>query len=52
VTTSERVDIFWAQATDGNRSSQPLLHSDVLRRHELQVWFLAEHLVDTPTVRA
>ena len=24
----------------------------VLRRHELQVWFLAEHLVDTPAVRA
>ena len=22
-----------------------------LRRHELQVWFLAEHLVDTPAVR-
>jgi starvation-inducible DNA-binding protein len=29
-----------------------LLMSDVLRRHELQVWFLAEHLVDTPAVRA
>jgi hypothetical protein len=24
---------------------------DVLRRHELQVWFLAEHLVDIPAVR-
>jgi len=22
--------------------------SDVLRRHEPQVWFIAEHLVDTP----
>jgi starvation-inducible DNA-binding protein len=29
-----------------------LLMSDVLRRHELQVWFIAEHLVDTPVVRA
>jgi starvation-inducible DNA-binding protein len=29
-----------------------LLMSDVLRRHELQVWFVAEHLVDTPVVRA
>ena len=29
-----------------------LLVSDVLRRHELQVWFLAEHLVDTPATRA
>jgi starvation-inducible DNA-binding protein len=28
-----------------------LLMSDVLRRHELQVWFLAEHLVETPAVR-
>jgi hypothetical protein len=24
----------------------------VLRTHEQQVWFLAEHLVDTPLVRA
>jgi hypothetical protein len=29
-----------------------MLMGDVLRRHELQVWFLAEHLVDTPTTRA
>ncbi len=28
-----------------------LLVGDVLRRHELQVWFLAEHLVDIPAVR-
>ncbi len=28
-----------------------LLVGDVLRRHELQVWFLAEHLVDTPAAR-
>lgn len=27
-----------------------LLMGDVLRRHELQVWFLAEHLVDQPLV--
>jgi starvation-inducible DNA-binding protein len=27
-----------------------LLMGDVLRRHELQVWFIAEHLVDTPIV--
>jgi starvation-inducible DNA-binding protein len=25
-----------------------LLMGDVLRRHELQVWFIAEHLVDVP----
>lgn len=29
-----------------------LLVGDVLRRHELQVWFLAEHLVDTPAARS
>jgi starvation-inducible DNA-binding protein len=29
-----------------------LLVSDVIRRNELQVWFLAEHVVDAPLVRA
>lgn len=29
-----------------------ILMSGVLRTNELQVWFIAEHLVDTPTVRA
>lgn len=29
-----------------------LLMGDVLRRHELQVWFLSEHLVDMPLVDA
>ena len=29
-----------------------VLMSDVLRRHELQVWFLAEHVVDVPVIRA
>jgi len=29
-----------------------LLTSNLLRTHELQVWFLAEHLVDTPLVRS
>jgi starvation-inducible DNA-binding protein len=32
--------------------SNDLLMSDVLRRHELQVWFLSEHLVDEPLVDA
>ena len=27
-----------------------LLMSDVLRRHELQVWFIAEHVVDLPLI--
>jgi starvation-inducible DNA-binding protein len=28
-----------------------LLMSDVLRKNEMQAWFIAEHLVDTPVVR-
>ena len=39
-----------ANGTDDGGSND-LLMGDVLRRHELQVWFLAEHLVDTPAVR-
>jgi starvation-inducible DNA-binding protein len=31
--------------------SNDLLMGDVLRRHELQVWFIAEHLVDVPIVQ-
>ena len=30
--------------------SNDLLMGDVLRRHELQVWFVAEHVVDTPLI--
>lgn len=30
--------------------SNDLLMSDVLRRHELQVWFVAEHAVDVPLI--
>ncbi len=42
------------EATDKNADwgSNDLLMSDVLRRHELQVWFLAQHLVDLPLVEA
>ncbi len=29
-----------------------LLMGDVLRRHEMQVWFLAEHIVEVPLVEA
>jgi len=29
-----------------------VLMSDVLRRHELQVWFIAEHVVDLPLIEA
>jgi starvation-inducible DNA-binding protein len=34
----------------GDWGSNDLLMSDVLRRHELQVWFVAEHVVDVPLV--
>ena len=36
----------------GDDGTNDLLVGDVLRTNELQVWFLSEHLVDTPTVRA
>ncbi len=37
---------------NGDWGTNDLLMSDVLRRHELQVWFVAEHLVDVPLVEA
>ena len=37
---------------NGDWGTNDLLMSDVLRRHELQVWFIAEHLVDVPLVEA
>ena len=39
-------------AQNGDDGSNDLLMGDVLRMHEQQVWFLAEHLVETPLVRA
>ncbi|HET9613165.1 MAG TPA: DNA starvation/stationary phase protection protein [Candidatus Limnocylindrales bacterium] len=36
----------------GDWASNDLLMSDVLRRHEMQVWFLSEHIVDVPLVEA
>jgi starvation-inducible DNA-binding protein len=35
---------------NGDWGSNDLLMSDVLRRNELQVWFVAEHAVDIPLV--
>ena len=32
--------------------SNDLLMGDVLRRNELQVWFIAEHVVDVPLIEA
>jgi starvation-inducible DNA-binding protein len=36
----------------GDDGTNDLIVSDVIRTGELQAWFLAEHLVDTPLVRA
>jgi starvation-inducible DNA-binding protein len=33
-------------------ASNDVLMSDCLRRHEMQVWFLSEHVVDVPLVEA
>ena len=39
-------------AESGDDGTNDLLVSEVIRTGELQAWFLAEHLVDTPLVRA
>jgi starvation-inducible DNA-binding protein len=36
----------------GDDATNDLIVSDVIRTNELQAWFLVEHLVDTPLVRA
>lgn len=36
----------------GDYGTNDLLVSQVIRTNELQVWFIAEHLVDVPVVRA
>jgi starvation-inducible DNA-binding protein len=36
----------------GDQGTNDLVVSDVLRPNELQVWFLSEHLVEVPLVRA
>jgi starvation-inducible DNA-binding protein len=39
-------------AQSGDDGTNDLLVSDVIRTNELQVWFVAEHVVDRPLVRA
>jgi len=39
-----------AEACDDGTND--LIVSDVIRRNELQVWFIAEHVVDVPLVQA
>ncbi|CAL9391258.1 DNA protection during starvation protein [Nocardiopsis dassonvillei] len=36
----------------GDDGTNDLLVSDVIRKNELEAWFVAEHLVDTPLVRS
>ncbi len=36
----------------GDDGTNDLIVTDVIRRNELQVWFIAEHLVDAPLVHA
>jgi starvation-inducible DNA-binding protein len=45
-------DAIEATAKNGDWGSNDLLVSDVLRRHELQVWFISQHLIDVPLVEA
>jgi starvation-inducible DNA-binding protein len=39
-------------AESGDEGTNDLIVSDVIRRNELQVWFVGEHVVDQPLVRA
>jgi starvation-inducible DNA-binding protein len=36
----------------GDDGTNDYLVSEVIRRNETQVWFVSEHVVDTPLVRA
>ena len=39
-------------AAAGDDGTNDMLVSDVIRRNEMQVWFVAEHVVDSPLARA
>ena len=39
-------------AQAGDDGTNDLIVSDVIRRNELQVWFVAEHVVDAPLTQA
>ena len=51
ILTKVRAAIKTTEASE-DWGTNDVLMSDVLRRHELQVWFLAEHVVDLPLVGA
>ena len=52
VIISDVRDAITATAANRDDGINDMLMGDMLRRHELQVWFVAEHLVDTPVSRA
>ena len=39
-------------AQSGDDGTNDLIVSNVIRTNEIQVWFVAEHVVDVPLVRA
>src|SRR3954468_16636058 len=39
-------------SNNGDEGTNDLCISEVVRTNEMQVWFVSEHVVDTPTVRA
>ena len=41
-----------AASDKGDEGTNDLLISDVVRTNEMQVWFVSEHTVDMPLVRA
>jgi starvation-inducible DNA-binding protein len=50
-TVLEKVrDAIEATEKSADWGSNDILMSDVLRRHELQVWFVAQHVVDVPLI--
>ena len=49
---SDAHDAAGRVAALGDDGTNDLMVADVIRTGELQAWFLAEHLVDTPLVRA
>ena len=51
ITIAKIRDAIGRTAENRDDGTNDLLMGDVLRRHEIQVWFIAEHLVDTPSVR-
>src|SRR5262245_29258717 len=52
IVISESRKLARRATTLGDDGTNDLVVSDVLRTNELQVWFVSEHLVDAPLVRA